>query len=147
MRAVVVEEFGPVESHKLADVPAPTPGPGEVLMDVHAIGVNFPDSLMVQGLYQIKPDRPFTPGRDAAGVVTAVGDGVTSVKPGDRITTLYTFGAYAEQRVVPEATALGAFTGKTALKDGKGIMVDTAYRKGSDYLPGDAEIEKMRPKD
>lgn len=103
MRAVVVEEFGPVDSHKLADVPAPTPGAGEVLLEVHAIGVNFPDSLMVQGLYQTKPERPFTPGRDAAGVVTAVGDGVTSVKPGDRITTLYTFGAYAEQRVVPEA--------------------------------------------
>jgi NADPH2:quinone reductase len=103
MRAVIVEEFGSVDSHKLGEVPAPTPGPGEVLLDVHAIGMNFPDSLMVQGLYQIKPDRPFTPGRDAAGVVTAVGDGVTSVKPGDRITTLYTFGAYAEQRVVPEA--------------------------------------------
>ena len=103
MRAVVVEEFGPVDSHKLGEVPAPTPGPGEVLLDVHAIGVNFPDSLMVQGLYQIKPERPFTPGRDAAGVVTAVGDGVTRVKAGDRVTTLYTFGAYAEQRVVPEA--------------------------------------------
>jgi NADPH:quinone reductase len=102
MRAVVVKEFGPIDSHKLAETPDPIPGPGEVLLDVHAIGVNFPDSLMVQGLYQIKPDRPFTPGRDAAGVVTAVGDGVTSVKPGDRITTLYTFGAYAEQRVVPE---------------------------------------------
>ena len=103
MRAVVIEEFGPVDSHKIKDLAAPTPGPGEVLIDVHAIGVNFPDSLMVQGLYQIKPDRPFTPGRDAAGTVTAVGDGVSSVKPGDRITTLYTYGAYAEQRVVPEA--------------------------------------------
>ena len=95
MRAVVIEEFGPVDSHKLADVPDPTPGPREVLLDVHAIGVNFPDSLVVQGLYQIKPDRPFTPGGDAGGVVTAVGEGVTRVKPGDRITTLYTFGAYA----------------------------------------------------
>ena len=68
MRAVIIREFGPVESHQIEEVPTPTPGPGEVLIDVHAIGVNFPDSLMVQGLYQTKPERPFTPGRDAAGV-------------------------------------------------------------------------------
>lgn len=103
MRAVVVEEFGPVDSHKLADLAAPTPGRGEVLIDVHAIGVNFPDSLMVQGLYQTKPDRPFTPGRDAAGTVAAVGEGVTRIKPGDRVTALVTFGAYAEQCVAPES--------------------------------------------
>lgn len=103
MRAVVIEEFGPVDSHKIADKPSPTPGAGEVLIDVHAIGVNFPDSLMVQGLYQTKPERPFTPGRDAAGVVAAVGEGVTSVKPGDRVTSLVTIGAYAEQCVAPES--------------------------------------------
>jgi NADPH2:quinone reductase len=103
MRAVVIREFGPVESHKIEDLPSPTPGPGEVLIDVHAIGVNFPDSLMVQGLYQTKPERPFTPGRDAAGVVAAVGDGVTKVKPGDRVTALVTYGAYAEQCIAPES--------------------------------------------
>lgn len=103
MRAVVIKEFGPVESHALEDVPTPTPGPGEVLIDVHAIGVNFPDSLMVQGLYQTKPERPFTPGRDAAGVVAAVGEGVSAVKPGDRVTALVTYGAYAEQCVAPES--------------------------------------------
>ena len=103
MRAVVVGRFGPVDSHKLADVPAPTPGAGEVLLEVHAIGVNFPDSLMVQGLYQTKPERPLHP------VATRRrGDGgrrwaSPASSRGDRITTLYTFGAYAEQRVVPEA--------------------------------------------
>ena len=51
MRAVVVKEFGPIDSHKLAETPDPIPGPGEVLLDVHAIGVNFPDSLMVHGVY------------------------------------------------------------------------------------------------
>lgn len=101
MRAAIVEEFGPVGSHKFGTLPDPTPGPGEVLIDVHAIGVNFPDSLMVQGMYQVKPDRPFAPGRDAAGVVTAVGDGVTGVKVGDRVVTVYSYGAYAEKRVVP----------------------------------------------
>lgn len=103
MRAVVIREFGPVESHRIEDLPSPEPGPGEVLIDVKAIGVNFPDSLMVQGLYQTKPERPFTPGRDAAGVVAKVGEGVSRVKPGDRVTALVTYGAYAEQCVAPES--------------------------------------------
>ena len=68
MRAAIIEEFGPVDTHNFGELPDPTPGPGEVLIDVHAIGVNFPDTLMVQGLYQVKPERPFAPGRDAAGV-------------------------------------------------------------------------------
>jgi NADPH:quinone reductase len=103
MRAVVVREFGPVDSHRLEEVPAPVPKAGEVLIDVHAIGLNFPDALMVQGLYQTRPDRPFTPGRDAAGVVAAVGDGVSAVKPGTRVTALVPYGAYAEQCIAPES--------------------------------------------
>ena len=103
MRAVVVHEFGPIDSHSLEDVPDPTPGPEDVLVDVHAIGVNFPDTLMVQGLHQTKPDRPFTPGRDSAGIVAAVGDKVSRVKPGDRIVSLVTFGAYAEKVIAPQS--------------------------------------------
>ncbi len=102
MRGVVIREFGPVDSHKLEDVPEPVPGPEDVVIDVHAIGVNFPDSLMVQGLYQTKPERPFTPGRDAAGVISAVGEGVTGLKLGDRVTALVPFGAYAEKCPAPE---------------------------------------------
>ena len=103
MRAVVIQDFGPLESHRLEDIESPRPGKGEVLIDVHAIGINFPDTLMMQGLYQTKPERPFTPGRDVAGVVSAVGEGVTAVKPGDRVMALVTYGAYAEQCVAPEA--------------------------------------------
>ena len=103
MRAVVIREFGPVDSHRIEALATPTPASGEVVIDVHAIGVNFPDSLMVQGLYQTRPDRPFTPGRDAAGVISAVGDGVTRLKQGDRVTALVTYGAYAEQCVAPES--------------------------------------------
>ena len=88
MRAARIEAFGPVGSHQFGELPDPKPGPGEVLIDVHAIGVNFPDSLMVQGLYQVKPEHPFSPGRDAAGVVTEIGDGVTNVKVGDRVVTV-----------------------------------------------------------
>ena len=103
MRAVVIEEFGPVETHRLGDMPTPKPGPGQVLIDVHAVGVNFPDTLMMQGLYQTRPDRPFTPGRDAAGVVSAVGEGVADFRPGDRVVAVVAWGAYAEQCVAPVA--------------------------------------------
>ena len=102
MRGVVIREFGPIESHKIEEVPAPEPGPEDVLIDVHVIGVNFPDTLMVQGLYQTKPERPFVPGRDAAGVVVAVGDKVTRFKPGDRVAAQVRWGAYAERLAAPE---------------------------------------------
>jgi NADPH2:quinone reductase len=96
MRAVLVEDFGPLETHKLGEIEAPTPKAGEVLIDVHAIGINFPDTLMMQGKYQTKPERPFTPGRDVAGLISAVGDGVTEFKVGDRVMAIVAWGAYAE---------------------------------------------------
>ncbi len=102
MRAVVVHEFGPIDSHELGELPTPEPGPEEILIDVHAIGLNFPDTLMVQGLYQTKPDRPFVPGRDAVGVVAAVGEKVTRFKPGDRVASQAKWGGYAEQVAVPQ---------------------------------------------
>ena len=144
MRAARVEEFGPVDSHKFGDLPDPKPGPGEVLIDVHAIGVNFPDSLLVQGLYQVKPEHPFSPGRDAAGVVTEIGDGVTSVKIGDRVVTVYSFGAYAEQRVVPQERCFhlpddvdfvtGAGMATTYLTAWVALMGRGAYQTGEKVL-------------
>ncbi len=103
MRAVVVHEFGPIEQHKLEDVPDPVRKDDEVLIDVHAIGLNFPDTLMLQGLYQTRPDRPFVPGRDAAGVITATGPKVTRFGPGDRVMAQVTYGAYAEKLAAPES--------------------------------------------
>ena len=85
MRAVLVEDFGSVDTHKLSDVDSPSPNSDEVLIDIHAIGINFPDTLMMQGLYQTKPERPFTPGRDVAGTISAVGENVTGFKVGDRV--------------------------------------------------------------
>jgi NADPH2:quinone reductase len=102
MQGVVVREFGPIESHSLEEFPAPEPGPGDVLIDVHVVGVNFPDTLMIQGLYQTRPERPFVPGRDAAGVVSAVGANVTRFKPGDRVLAQVRWGSYAEQLAAPE---------------------------------------------
>jgi NADPH2:quinone reductase len=101
MRAVVVHEFGPIDSHSVEDFPDPEPGPEEVLIDVHAAGINFSDTLIVQGLYQLRPDRPFVPGRDAAGVVAAVGSEVSGIQPGQRVMALVPFGAYAERLAAP----------------------------------------------
>ncbi|HKK37675.1 MAG TPA: alcohol dehydrogenase catalytic domain-containing protein, partial [Paracoccaceae bacterium] len=77
MRAVLCKEWGPPESLVVEDVPAPEPGEGQVRVAVHACSVNFPDTLIIENKYQFKPDRPFSPGSDIAGVVTAVGPGVS----------------------------------------------------------------------
>ena len=103
MRAVVVKELGPPESLSIEDVAAPAPGEGEALLDLHACSVNFPDLLFIEGKYQVLPDLPFSPGFDAAGVVTAVDGGVKNLKPGDRVMVrLPKGGGYAEQATSPE---------------------------------------------
>ena len=102
MRALVIHEFGPLDSHRVEEIPTPKIGDHDVLIDVHAIGLNFPDTLMLQGKYQTRPDRPFVPGRDAAGVVRAAGPKVTRVKVGDRVMAQVQTGAFAEQLSAPE---------------------------------------------
>jgi NADPH2:quinone reductase len=96
MKAIVCEEFGPLEALKYKDVPDPVPGFGQVLVDVKAVGVNFPDALMVQGKYQVKPDLPFIPGSEFSGTVRVLGQGVESFQAGDRVIGLSPdFGAFA----------------------------------------------------
>jgi len=102
LKALIVREHGPLENLILEDVPDPAPGPGQVLVDVHAASVNFPDLLVIGGTYQVLPKRPFSPGKDMAGVVAAVGDGVTTLKPGDRVAAQIEYGAYAQKCVVPQ---------------------------------------------
>ena len=98
MRAVLCEAWGEPEVLRLGEVETPDPGPGEVRLAVHAAGVNFADILMVAGQYQEKPAFPFTPGLEAAGVVEAVGPGVTRVAPGDRVLALPATGAFAARK-------------------------------------------------
>ncbi len=121
MRGVVIREFGPLDTHRLEEVDDPVPGADEVLIDIHAIGLNYPDTLMMQGRYQVKPETPFVPGRDAAGVVAAVGANVGHVRPGDRVASVYTFGAYAERRVVPKERCW-PLPGKVDFVTGAGMM-------------------------
>lgn len=101
MKALTCKAFGPIDSLTLADVPTPEPAPGEVLIAVAACSVNFPDALIVQGKYQFKPAFPFSPGGDVAGIVTAVGEGVETPRPGDRVMALTGWGGMAEAVIVP----------------------------------------------
>ncbi len=100
MKAVVCKAYGPPSSLVVEEVASPEPSAGEVLIAVAAAGVNFPDTLIIEGKYQFKPPPPFTPGGEIAGVVTKLGAGVTSVKVGDRVVALMPFGGYAEEAVV-----------------------------------------------
>jgi NADPH2:quinone reductase len=105
MRALLVETLGPPHSHRVAELPDPLPAEGEVVVDVHAAGINFPDLLVMQGLYQVRPDLPFVPGAEGAGVVNAVGTGVETVSVGDEVSFITVTGAFAEKARMP-ATAL-----------------------------------------
>lgn len=105
MRAARVHEFGPPSTLVVEEVPDLTPGPGEVLIDIAAVSVNFPDLLVVSGEYQNLPERPFSPGKEAAGRISAVGEGVTDFSVGDRVISLMEYGGYAEQLVVPTELA------------------------------------------
>ncbi len=103
MRAVVCRSYGPPENLVIDDdVADPTPGPGELVVRVHAAAVNFPDVLMIDGKYQVKLPAPFTPGSELAGEVIAVGEGV-SFAPGQRVSAATFVGAFAEQALLREA--------------------------------------------
>ena len=86
MKALVCKEYGPPGKLVIEDYPDPIPAEGEVLVDIKAAGINFPDVLLIAGTYQVKVPPPFVPGNEAAGIVEAVGEGVAGVKPGDRVT-------------------------------------------------------------
>jgi NADPH2:quinone reductase len=94
MRAVVVREFGSIDDLALGELPTPSPGAGEVLVKVRATAVNYVDLLVIGGKYQFLPQRPFAPGKGPAGEVVAIGDGVTSLKPGDRVLAMAEQGGY-----------------------------------------------------
>jgi NADPH2:quinone reductase len=102
MRAVMCRAWGDVGDLVVEDVAPPAPGPGQVLIDVEATGVNYADAIMVAGRYQTKPPLPFSPGLETAGVVCSCGPGVTRYKPGDRVMAILAYGGFAEQAVADE---------------------------------------------
>lgn len=105
MKAVVCKSYGPPENLTLEELPDPAPARGQVLLDLYAAGLNFPDVLQIAGKYQYQPPFPFTPGCEAAGIVAEVGMGVSGVKPGDRVMALTGTGAMA-QRAAVDASAV-----------------------------------------
>ena len=105
MKAVVCKKFAPVSDLVWEEVADPVAGPGEVVIDVKAAGLNYPDNLIVQGLYQFRPERPFSPGHEGAGIVSSVGEGVKTHKVGDNVAFFKGFGAFAEKIVLSEALA------------------------------------------
>lgn len=106
MRAMVSKAAGGPESLQLEDMPSPAVGNGQVRMDVHAAGVNFPDTLIIADKYQFKPPRPFAPGHEVAGVITEVGAGVSAYRKGQRVIGMIGHGGYASEVVVDEKNLL-----------------------------------------
>lgn len=129
MKAIQIHQFGGPEVLEIHDVPTPKPGPGQILVRVHASGVNPYDTYMRNGSYAVKPQLPYTPGSDAAGTVESVGSGVNKVKPGDRVYTAKTLtGAYAEYALADESQ-IYRLPEKISFSQGAGLWVPygTAY--------------------
>ncbi len=117
MRAILCKEHAGPAGLVLEDVASPAAGPGQVVVSVKAAGVNFPDVLITQGKYQFQPPMPFSPGSEVSGVVKEIGEGVSGVKPGDRVIAFTGFGGFAEEVVcdarvlVPMPDAMDFVTG------------------------------------
>jgi len=129
MKAILVRQFGGPEVLKLEEMPTPKPSDGQVLVRIHAAGVNPYDTYMRAGTYAQKPPLPYTPGSDGAGVIEAIGGGVKKVKPGDRVYTAKTIsGAYAEYALALE-DQVHTLPGKITFSEGAGVWVPygTAY--------------------
>ena len=105
MKAIICKKFAPVSDLVWEEVADPVAGPGEVVVDIKAAGLNYPDNLIVQGLYQFRPERPFSPGHEGAGVVSSVGEGVDMHSVGDSVAFFKGFGAFAEKIVLPAQMA------------------------------------------
>lgn len=148
MRALICDAADGYENLRLGDCPEPQPGPGEILVEVKAAGLNFADSLMCAGKYQVKPPLPFVPGLELAGIVTALGEGVSDRKIGDRVMAVVDQGAFANNALCkvgdvfampagldfPEAagfpiaygTSYGALVWKARLQKGETLLVHGA---------------------
>jgi NADPH2:quinone reductase len=145
MKALICKAWGLPETLVVEDIQDPVAGPGQVVIRVHAAGVNFPDALIIQNKYQFTPKLPFVPGSECAGVVASIGEGVERVRPGDRVMALMESGAFAEKVraaadgliPLPEGvdfatgsaflltygTAYHALTDRAALKEGETLLV------------------------
>lgn len=139
MKAVLCKRFGGPEVLELGEVDEPTAGKGQVLVEVKACSVNFPDLLMIQNLYQFKPDPPFVPGSEVAGVVRAVGEGVDRFSPGDRVlgSSLFVGGLAAVAALSADTTV--PIPDGVAFEDAAGLLY--AYGTSHHALKDRAELK------
>ncbi|WEK41636.1 MAG: NADPH:quinone oxidoreductase family protein [Candidatus Sphingomonas colombiensis] len=122
MRALLSTAIGGPETLTVGELPDPTPGPGEVLVAVKACAINFPDVLVIEDKYQFKPPRPFAPGGEISGVVEAIGEGVTTFKPGDRVMGNTGMGGLSEKVVIREA-GLYALPAARSFEEGASMLL------------------------
>lgn len=128
MRRILVTRHGSPNDMQITEAPSPTPGPGEALIEVHAIGLNFPDLLVISGAYQTIPPLPFAPGKEVAGVVKALGPGARRLKVGDRVMAQIENGGYAEEIVAPEVHCFRMPAGLSMTKAAAmGLAYSTAW--------------------
>ena len=106
MRALICRQWGGIEQLQIGEAPVPRPGRGEVLIRVKATAVNYADAIMVAGRYQTKPELPFSPGLETAGVIEACGPDVQGLQPGDRVMAILAYGGLAEYAVAPASAKL-----------------------------------------
>ena len=144
MRALVCNAFGPPESLNLEQHHAPLPATGQVLVDVKAAGINFPDILMIGGEYQVKTAPPFVPGNELAGIVEAVGEGVSRFSPGDHVIATPTGGAFAEKCVADQHMCL-PLPDKLSFEQGAGFTITYAtsyhaFRQSTELKPGETVL-------
>ncbi|MBU8543797.1 MULTISPECIES: NADPH:quinone oxidoreductase family protein [Roseomonadaceae] len=144
MRAAQVTAFGGPEAVIVTEVPRPAPGPGEVLVRVQAVSVNYVDLVVIAGRYQFVPPLPFTPGKGPAGIIEAVGEGVTAWAPGDRVLAMAEIGSYAEYTLAPanqcyRLPAAMPFTEAASMA----LAYDTAWfalRERARFQPGETVL-------
>lgn len=144
MKALVCTEFAPFADHKVIEVDAPTLKKGHVRLSIKAAGVNFPDILMVQGQYQVKPPFPFIAGAECAGVITELGEGVNHLKVGQRVAALPGVGCFAEEAVVPAEICI-PISDKMTFEEAAGFVMvyATSYhtlKDRSDIKPGETML-------
>ena len=144
MKAIVCRQYGPIADLDYAEIDDPMPGPNDIVIAAEAIGVNFPDGLLVQGLYQAKPPTPFVPGNEVVGEVIAVGEGVSRFKVGDHVAALPDLGAFAEKVKANQGRAMpvppGANAGEiVALMLGYGTSHHALKQRG-ELKPGETLV-------
>jgi NADPH:quinone reductase len=138
MKAIVCNEFAPVEALQYQDLPDPVAKKGEVVVEIKACGVNFPDGLLVQGLYQMKPPRPFIPGGEVAGIISEVGEGVSHLKVGMRVIALCMLGGYAQKVACPATHVLPI---PSAIPDDEAAALVTAHATAHHALKQRAQLK------